>query len=89
MKYIYRYFLEKLLRKIFGSLRFSNPKELAEWITLVKCDSVYIEGITDYYNTLNPVGKNIANIMFRLFLAYLLNRCGIKVEYNKIYNKNI
>ncbi|MCS6956210.1 MAG: hypothetical protein NZM44_07645 [Candidatus Calescibacterium sp.] len=89
MKYIYEWFLKIIVKKLFTGTRWTNVQEMARFINLLTCDTVHIEGLTDYYKSLkNEVYKNVANIILRLIFAYFLNRAGIKVDYEKIYRRH-
>lgn len=84
MSFINRWAVGRIIGKIFKDTRLSNLVELANFINLVKCDSVQIEGLTNYYEKLTLEQKRIADKTFRLILAYLLNRAGIKINYEEI-----
>lgn len=84
MKFLIRIAINRVIKLLFKDSRLSNIKELAEFINSVYCDTVEIEGLTKYYNSLTTKQKEVADKTFRLILAYLLNRAGIKINYDKI-----
>lgn len=81
MRILERFVLRNLIGKLFN-IDFSSVVE--DVIRNIRCDTVNIEGLTSYYKKLDFPQQQVANNVLRLILAYLLNRAGVKVDYDKI-----